>query len=108
VKKSELSVDFTKEKPPMTQNNSPLHGFPADYTVKRHAFPRYNPRKVLTFLELYPGKACLSKTASVDTNRLLISTLHPLGPIIICFAPFLAFYWLNVLLFTVFSGEMFI
>jgi hypothetical protein len=38
-KKKTLSLDFTMDKPAFTQNN---------------------PRKVLTFQELYPGKACLS------------------------------------------------
>jgi hypothetical protein len=28
----------------------------ADYTAERHAFPRYNLRKVLTFQELYPER----------------------------------------------------
>jgi hypothetical protein len=46
-------MDFTMEKPAFTQNNSLLH-------AERHAFPQYNPQKVLTFRELYPGKACLS------------------------------------------------
>ncbi len=40
-----LSADFTIGKPALTQN-----------TLRLHAFPRYNPRKVLTFRELYPGK----------------------------------------------------
>jgi hypothetical protein len=38
-------MDFTMEKPAFTQNNSRLH-----------ALPRYNPQKVLTFQELYPGR----------------------------------------------------
>jgi hypothetical protein len=42
-------MNFTMEKPAFMQNNSGLH-----------AFPRYNPRKVLNLRELYPRKACLS------------------------------------------------
>jgi hypothetical protein len=40
---SKLSADFAVEKRALTQNNSRLH-----------AFPRYNPRKVLTFQKVYP------------------------------------------------------
>jgi hypothetical protein len=48
-KKKKLSLDFTMDKPAFTKNNSRLHAFFADYTAERHAFPQYNPRKVLTF-----------------------------------------------------------
>ncbi len=48
----------------LPQKNLPgfriIHGttcLSTDYTLERHVFPRYNLQKVLTFRELYPGKA---------------------------------------------------
>jgi hypothetical protein len=41
-------------------NNSRITCLSSDYTSERHAFPRYNFRKVKTFSKLNRGKTCLS------------------------------------------------
>ncbi len=101
--KSKLSADFTIGKPALTQNNLRLHAFSRiiprkgmpfrgiicgkfwlseNYTPERHAFPRYNPRKVLTFRELSAESqtSCTNISANSRKNIKQFLDIHQ-GPI---------------------------
>jgi hypothetical protein len=98
-----LSADFTMGKPALTQNNSRLHAFPRiiprkgipirgkirgkfwlseNYAPERHAFPRYNPWKVLTFrgLSAESQTSCTNISANSRKNIKQFLDVHQ-GPI---------------------------
>ncbi len=98
-----LSADFTMGKPALTQNNSPLHAFPRiiprkgmlfrdiirgkfwlseNYAPERHAFPRYNAWKVLTFcgLSAESQTSCTNISANSRKNIKQFLDVHQ-GPI---------------------------
>ncbi len=93
---------FTIGKPALTQKNSRLHAFPwiilqkdmafrsiirgkfwlsENYTPERHAFLRYNPRKVLTFHGLSAGSqtSCTNISANLRKNNNQFLDVHQ-GP----------------------------